>query len=72
MNSNINSLSTSHVEALSTGHSVTEVDISGGSGSATLTNHYNDEELSLSENTISTSDKQLNSIRATRKKVIIS
>lgn len=70
MNSNINlnSINTSHVEALSTGQSVTEVDRSG-SGSATLTNHYNDEELSLSENTISSSDKQLNNIRASRKKV---
>jgi hypothetical protein len=67
-NINLNSISTSYVEA---GHSITEVDASGGSGSATLTNHYNDEELSLSENTISSSDKQLNNFRASRKKVIL-
>ena len=67
---NNNNNNTSHVDVL-TGLGITEIDRSG-TGSATLTNHnYNDEELTLSENTISSSDKQLNNIRATRKKVNI-
>lgn len=58
--------------SFSPGQSTTDQDVVGGgmseSGSNTLTNHVNDEELSISENTISNSDKPIN-IRNTRKKV---
>ncbi len=61
--------SQTHVESYSTGHSLTEND-AGGSGSGTLTNHnINEDELSVSENTLSSEKQILSSLRTSRKKV---
>lgn len=59
--SNMNSNSTSHVESVSTGPSLTEDN---------QNNNYNDEEPSISENTLSSDKQIINTVKVSKKKVI--
>ena len=59
--SNMNSNSTSHVESVSTGPSLTEDN---------QNNNYNDEEPSISENTLSSDKQIINTVKTSKKKVI--
>jgi len=60
-NSNMNSNSTSHVESVSTAPSITEDNQNN--------NNYNDEEPSISENTLSSDKQIINTVKVPKKKV---